>query len=69
MSKNMFTNQPQPNHQANRAAKIISEQPEPIQLRKLQTLTEIAGNKSSLIVFPLVIIKMTWSTSGVTDPR
>jgi len=39
------------------AAKILSEQPEAIQLRYLQTLTEIAGEKSSTIVFPLDILK------------
>ena len=39
------------------AAKILSEQPEAIQLRYLQTLTEIAGDKSSTIVFPLDILK------------
>ena len=35
------------------AAKRLAEQPEAIQLRYLQTLTEIAGEKSSTIVFPL----------------
>ncbi len=35
------------------AAKRLSEQPQAIQLRYLQTLTEIAGEKSSTIVFPL----------------
>jgi regulator of protease activity HflC (stomatin/prohibitin superfamily) len=39
------------------AAKILSEQPEAIQLRYLQTLTEIAGEKTSTIVFPLDILK------------
>jgi len=39
------------------AAKILSEQPEAIQLRYLQTLTEIAGEKSSTIVFPIDILK------------
>jgi regulator of protease activity HflC (stomatin/prohibitin superfamily) len=39
------------------AAKILSGQPEAIQLRYLQTLTEIAGEKSSTIVFPLDILK------------
>lgn len=39
------------------AAKVLAEQPEAIQLRYLQTLTEIAGEKSSTIVFPLDIIK------------
>ncbi|MGY6275419.1 slipin family protein [Methylomonas sp. MgM2] len=35
------------------AAAILAEQPQAIQLRYLQTLTEIAGDKSSTIVFPL----------------
>ena len=35
------------------AAEALSSQPEAIQLRYLQTLTEIAGEKSSTIVFPL----------------
>ena len=39
------------------AAKILSQQPEAIQLRYLQTLTEIAGDKSSTIVFPLDLFK------------
>ncbi len=37
------------------AATTLSQQPEAIQLRYLQTLTEIAGDKSSTIVFPLPI--------------
>ncbi|WP_305908662.1 slipin family protein [Methylomarinum sp. Ch1-1] len=39
------------------AAKILSGQSEAIQLRYMQTLTEIAGDKSSTIVFPLDILK------------
>jgi regulator of protease activity HflC (stomatin/prohibitin superfamily) len=35
------------------AAKLISTRPEALQLRYLQTLVEIAGDKSSTIVFPL----------------
>lgn len=35
------------------AAKKLSEQPEAMQLRYLQTLTEIAGERSNTIVFPL----------------
>jgi regulator of protease activity HflC (stomatin/prohibitin superfamily) len=35
------------------AAKILSEQPQAIQLRYLETLTEIAGDKSHTLVFPL----------------
>ena len=37
------------------AAKILAQQPQALQLRYLQTLTEIAGEKSSTIVFPLPI--------------
>jgi len=35
------------------AAKTLSEQPEALQLRYLQTLTEIASERSNTIVFPL----------------
>jgi regulator of protease activity HflC (stomatin/prohibitin superfamily) len=35
------------------AAKLLAQQPESIQLRYLQTLTEIAGDKSHTLVFPL----------------
>ena len=37
------------------AARILSEQPQAIQLRYLETLTEVAGEKSHTIVFPLPI--------------
>ncbi len=37
------------------AAQTLARQPEAIQLRYLQTLTEIAGDRSSTIVFPLPI--------------
>ena len=37
------------------AAQMLSRQPEAMQLRYLQTLTQIAGDKSSTIVFPLPI--------------
>ncbi|MCP4048489.1 MAG: slipin family protein [Gammaproteobacteria bacterium] len=39
------------------AAKTLSIEPNAIQLRYLQTLTEIAGDKSSTIIFPLDLIK------------
>jgi len=39
------------------AAAMLAKQPQAIQLRYLQTLTEIAGDKSSTIVFPLDLIK------------
>jgi regulator of protease activity HflC (stomatin/prohibitin superfamily) len=35
------------------AARILSAQPQAIQLRYMETLTEVAGDKSSTIVFPL----------------
>lgn len=35
------------------AARILSQQPEAMQLRYLQTLTNVAGEKSSTIVFPV----------------
>lgn len=35
------------------ASQVLAKQPQALQLRYLQTLTEIAGDKSSTIVFPL----------------
>jgi regulator of protease activity HflC (stomatin/prohibitin superfamily) len=35
------------------AAKVLAQQPQALQLRYLQTLTEIAGDRSNTIVFPL----------------
>lgn len=43
----------QASHKLSEAATILSENSSAIQLRYLQTLTEIAGEKSSTIVFPL----------------
>jgi regulator of protease activity HflC (stomatin/prohibitin superfamily) len=37
------------------AAKIISEYPQALQLRYLQTLTEVAAENNSTIIFPLPI--------------
>jgi regulator of protease activity HflC (stomatin/prohibitin superfamily) len=37
------------------AAKVLSGQSQALQLRYMQTLTEIAGERSSIIVFPLPI--------------
>jgi regulator of protease activity HflC (stomatin/prohibitin superfamily) len=37
------------------AAKVLSNQSQAMQLRYMQTLTEVAGEKSSIIVFPLPI--------------
>lgn len=49
------------------AAHTLAQQPQSLQLRYLQTLTEIAGEKSSTIVFPLpmdTIGKLFGSKSG-----
>ena len=46
------------------AAKTLSVEPNAIQLRYLQTLTEIAGDKSSTIVFPLDLIKRLGGVTG-----
>jgi regulator of protease activity HflC (stomatin/prohibitin superfamily) len=46
------------------AAKTLSAEPNAIQLRYLQTLTEIAGDKSSTIVFPVDLIKRLGGISG-----
>jgi regulator of protease activity HflC (stomatin/prohibitin superfamily) len=35
------------------AARILAEQPQAIQLRYMETLTAVAGDKSSTIIFPL----------------
>jgi regulator of protease activity HflC (stomatin/prohibitin superfamily) len=40
------------------AAEALATQPQAMQLRYLQTLTEIAGEKSSTIVFPLPVTMM-----------
>ena len=45
------------------AAKTLSAESNAIQLRYLQTLTEIAGDKSSTIVFPLDLIKKLGGSS------
>jgi regulator of protease activity HflC (stomatin/prohibitin superfamily) len=44
------------------AAKTLAAEPNAIQLRYLQTLTEIAGEKTSTIVFPLDLIKQLGKT-------
>ncbi|WP_020564628.1 slipin family protein [Methylosarcina fibrata] len=45
----------QASEKLSQAAEILARQPQAIQLRYLQTLTEIAGERSSTIVFPLPI--------------
>ncbi|MCK5086423.1 MAG: hypothetical protein KAQ90_02830, partial [Melioribacteraceae bacterium] len=41
------------------AAKIMSEEPMALQLRFLQTLTEVASEKSSTTIFPVPIDLLT----------
>jgi regulator of protease activity HflC (stomatin/prohibitin superfamily) len=45
----------QASHKLLEAAQVLAQQSQALQLRYLQTLTEIAGEKSSTIVFPLPI--------------
>lgn len=42
-----------------KAAQTLAQQPQAIQLRYLQTLIDIAGNKSSTIIFPLPMDLLT----------
>jgi regulator of protease activity HflC (stomatin/prohibitin superfamily) len=51
------TGEKQAAHELVEAAKTLSAEPKAIQLRYLQTLTEIAGDKSSTIIFPLDLIE------------
>jgi regulator of protease activity HflC (stomatin/prohibitin superfamily) len=46
------------------AAKVISQQPEALQLRYLQTLSDISVNEASTIVFPIDLLKKIKSTVG-----
>ena len=50
------------------AAKLLGEDPRGIQLRYLQTLTEIAGDKNSTIVFPLPIDLIGAMVEKMTTP-
>lgn len=45
----------QASHKLLEASQTLAQQPQALQLRYLQTLTEIAGEKNSTIVFPLPI--------------
>jgi len=51
------TGEKQAAHELVEAAKTLSAEPKAIQLRYLQTLTEIAGDKSSTIIFPLDLVE------------
>ncbi len=49
------------------AAEILAQQPSAMQLRYLQTLTQVAGDKSSTIVFPIPVDILTTLLKKVTD--
>jgi len=50
------------------AAQILARQPQALQLRYMQTLTEIAGQNTNTIVFPLPIDLINqWTNSGGGD--
>jgi len=51
------------------AAQRLSQQPEAMQLRYLQTLTTIAGDKSSTIVFPVPMDLLSTFTDLVREKR
>lgn len=51
------------------AAQMLARQPQAMQLRYLQTLTQIAGDKSSTIVFPLPIDVLNVLKNAASRPR
>ncbi|MDX1549024.1 MAG: slipin family protein [Lysobacter spongiicola] len=51
------------------AAKLMGEDPRAIQLRYLQTLTEIAGERTSTIVFPLPLDLVEPMLARLREPR
>jgi regulator of protease activity HflC (stomatin/prohibitin superfamily) len=51
------------------AAQMLSQSPQAMQLRYLQTLTQIAGDRSSTIVFPLPIDLFTKLATGAAGER
>jgi regulator of protease activity HflC (stomatin/prohibitin superfamily) len=52
------------------AAEMLSRQPAAMQLRYLQTLTQVAGDKSSTIVFPVPVdLLRSFIEGGPAVPR
>ena len=51
------------------AAQILSQRPEAMQLRYMQTLSNIAGDKSSTIVFPVPMELLTPLVEAIRKPR
>ncbi|MGH9807301.1 MAG: slipin family protein, partial [Terriglobia bacterium] len=50
------------------AAQVLSRQPEAMQLRYLQTLSNIAGDKASTIVFPVPMDLITPLLNALSRP-
>jgi regulator of protease activity HflC (stomatin/prohibitin superfamily) len=51
------------------AARMLAQQPEAMQLRFLQTLSSIAGDKSNTIVFPVPVDMITPIAEAITRMR
>jgi len=51
------------------AAQILSQRPEAVQLRYMQTLSNIAGDKSSTIVFPIPMELLAPLVEAVRKPK
>src|SRR5215212_6528628 len=51
------------------AARMLAQQPEAMQLRFLQTLSSIAGDKSNTIVFPVPVDMITPIAKAITRTR
>jgi regulator of protease activity HflC (stomatin/prohibitin superfamily) len=58
----------QASEQLLQAAQMLAQQPQAMQLRYLQTLTVIAGDKNSTIVFPVPMDIFTLLSSVKTEP-
>ena len=56
-------------HKLLEAASILAQKPEAMQLRYLQTLTQIAGDKSSTIVFPVPLDVLSPLLESLRKPR
>jgi CHASE3 domain sensor protein len=50
------------------AARMLAQQPEAMQLRYLQTVTQVAGDRGATIVFPLPTALLDWIASSA-HPR
>ena len=50
------------------AARMLAQQPEAMQLRYLQTLTQVAGDRGATVVFPLPTALLDW-IAGAAHPR